>query len=107
MSEEVKPEKKVLKQPSYQEIAENINGFEFVVQEVLIAPRIEVYKDGKMVRVIEDSHQTKYLGTMNPEYAEQFMKDIVADFKESFPQAYYRQVAQMKKQRLEQAQKKE
>ena len=99
---EVKEEKKTPVQPSYEDIANNVNGYEYQIKEIAIIPRIEVSKDGKLVKIIDDAQQVKYAGTMNPNYADAFLSDIVNEFKASFAQAYYRQMM-----KLQQQQKKE
>lgn len=73
--------------PSDMEIGGNIEAYTYQIDEVMLVPRIKVMKDGKLVRVLDSAQQVKYAGTINAEYSDQFLKDIIDDFKAGFPQA--------------------
>lgn len=78
--------------PSITEVAKNMASFEFEVNQVVIVFNVDVKKDGKIVQMIPDASLTKFEGTLNPAYAEQFMKDVINDFKIGFAQSYYRKL---------------
>jgi len=82
----IKKEPEILKPsgnqpPSVQEIGMNISDYEFKMNELMIIPRIEVLKEGKLVNIISDSTLHKIYINVNSEYADQLFKDIVNDFK--------------------------
>ena len=82
----IKKEPEILKPsgnpaPSIEEIGMNIFDYEFRVNEFIIQPRVEIYKDNKMVSVITDSTIHKYHININPQYADQLIADITNDFK--------------------------
>lgn len=70
--------------PMLEEIFDRIEDFDFKIREVIISPRIEIYKDGKLVRLIEDSVVRRFAGSINPEYADKFITDLEEDSKTGF-----------------------
>jgi len=84
MSEQAK---KSIVPPTDAEIAGNIDAYTYQIDEIILVPRIKVFKDGKLMRVIDSAQQVKYAGTINGEYADTFLSDIVSDFKSGFAQA--------------------
>jgi len=79
--------KKPVVPPTDAEIAGNIDAYAYQIDEVILVPRIKIMKDGKLVRVLDSAQQVKYAGTINEEYADAFLSDIVSDFKAGFAQA--------------------
>jgi len=84
MSEQAK---KSIVPPTDAEIAGNIDAYIYQIEEIILVPRIKVFKDGKLVRVIDNAQQVKYAGTLNQEYADSLLSDIVSDFKIGYAQA--------------------
>jgi len=82
----IKKEPEIIKpsgnpKPSVRDIGMNIGNYEFRLNELMIIPRIEVLKDGKLVNIISDSTIHKIYININPEYADQLLEDLINDFK--------------------------
>jgi hypothetical protein len=84
--------------PTEAELARDIESYEIRVSEFVIAPRVEILKDGELVKVVENARQMKVAGTINPAYRKQLLSDIVNDFKIGYTQAYFRAAAEEAKQ---------
>lgn len=86
---ELKPSSSPL-EPTNEEIAQQISNFDFRINEIIMNPKVEIWKNGKLVKIIANGQLTKLSGTLNPAYGDQFISDIISDFKYSFAEAYLR-----------------
>ena len=93
MTEEVKT--KGMIPPNDFELAQNMDQYEIKINELVLAPRIEVFKDGKLVRVLENAHQKRTTGTINPEYVDALIADLISDFRIGFKEVINQQAKKM------------